>query len=112
MAQPTDELRRDWGLVADMNADGIVSVSDVWLWIKSAFFYPGDVVVFVFGNLSEYSRQFFEITNQSFGGWFSALFSVAAWLLLFKLVSLLARARPRARPLAPYPQVRREPNMK
>jgi hypothetical protein len=31
---------RIWQFAADMNGDGVVTISDVWLWFKWLYFYP------------------------------------------------------------------------
>jgi len=31
---------RQWSFTADMNLDGVVTISDSWLWFKWIFFYP------------------------------------------------------------------------
>ena len=35
---------RQWDFNADMNSDGAVTISDLWLWGKWLYFYPGDLL--------------------------------------------------------------------
>ena len=34
-----------WTFDADMNGDGVVNLSDVWLWVNWLFFAPGDLLL-------------------------------------------------------------------
>jgi hypothetical protein len=34
-----------WKIAWDMNGDGMVTISDVWLWLKWIFFAPGDLLL-------------------------------------------------------------------
>ncbi len=82
---------RQWSFIADMNHDGLVTISDIWLWIKWLFFYPGDVLLQ--GLLSNGMAPFFEITPESFGGWGSGVLSVFAWFYLYVLLCDTIHAR-------------------
>jgi hypothetical protein len=60
-----------------MNFDGRVTITDVWLWVKWLYFYPGDwllsTVMFTsFGD-------FFELSADNFGGGWSFLISLVCW---------------------------------
>jgi len=37
-------MTRQWAFILDMNRDGAVTISDVGLWMKWLFFYPGDFI--------------------------------------------------------------------
>ena len=67
---------RLWGFVADMNFDGSITVSDVWLWIKWFYFYPGDGLVYLLLNKTPSIAGFFEMTISSYGGVFSGVVSL------------------------------------
>lgn len=77
---------RQWGFIADMNFSGAVTISDVWLWIKWLYFYPGDLMVSFFVNKAPSLGQFFEITYQNYGGIFSGIFSFFAWIFIFMII--------------------------
>lgn len=74
-----------WHIYADMNGDGVISVTDVWLWIKWFYFVPGDAIIYVVSNTP--AATFFELGPQSYGNWFSAI--VGAPVLLFEFLIVL-----------------------
>lgn len=66
---------RQWEFISDMDYNGAVTVSDVWLWVKWLYFLPGDFIVRLFleeGTLSTLST-FLEISLASYGGFWSGL---------------------------------------
>ena len=81
---------RQWTFVADMNANGSVTISDVWLWVKWLYFYPGDGLVYFFVNEVPKIGQFFEITYNSYNGVFSGIISFLFWFFTYgKIESML-----------------------
>jgi len=80
---------RQWRFLADMNADGLVTASDVLLWAKWAYFVPGDALIAQFGTTP--LGNFLELTPASFGSATSAALSAALWLLVLGLVVYLPR---------------------
>ena len=64
----------------DMNGDGQVTLSDVWLWLVHVFFLPGDGFVWLMLTSAPGLARFLEIDGGSYGGLFSAIASVAIWL--------------------------------
>lgn len=58
-----------------MNFDGSITISDVWLWIKWFYFYPGDVLVYLLLYKTPSVAGFFEMTFSSYGGVFSGIAS-------------------------------------
>jgi hypothetical protein len=80
---------RQWRFLADMNADGLVTASDVLLWAKWAYFVPGDALIAQFGTTR--LGNFLELTPASFGSATSAGLSAALWLLALGLVLYLPR---------------------
>jgi len=77
---------RLWHFVADMNLDGSFTISDVWLWFKWLYFYPGDGLVYLFLNKTPSIADFFEMTTSSYGGVFSGVVS----LVFFGIVSAVS----------------------
>lgn len=71
---------RDWILKKDMNFDGAFTITDVWLFIKSLYFYPGDYIVK--GLIDTKIGNFFEFSIQDYGGVMSGLVSFLAWVFL------------------------------
>lgn len=81
---------RQWQFIKDMNFDGYVTISDVWLWINWLFFLPGDKIIHYFLTAQDPGiRVFFEITPEFYGGWVSGILSALVWFLAFLLFSLL-----------------------
>jgi len=66
-----------------MNLDGVVTISDSWLWIKWLFFYPGDYLISVFIKKPDDIAIFLELSPTSYGGWGSGVLSIFMWYLLF-----------------------------
>jgi hypothetical protein len=80
---------RQWRFVTDMNADGLVTASDLPLWAKWWYFVPGDAVIAQFGTTK--LGQFLELTPASLGGPTSAAISALLWLAALVLVIYLPR---------------------
>lgn len=74
-------------LVADMNADGVVTISDVGLWMKWVFFWPGDTAVQLIGPTAV--GRFLEITEASLGGWGTGILSLAVWCAVIVIIGIL-----------------------
>jgi hypothetical protein len=74
---------RQWAFIVDMNYSGSFTISDLWLWLKWLYFYPGDTVVyFILKDDKNYLfSQFFEIDYQSYGGVFSGIISFIVWVV-------------------------------
>lgn len=70
---------RLWAFAADMNADGAVTITDVWLWFKWLYFMPGDLLIAMFGPTG--IGRFLELTVSSFGGIGSGILSFTLWML-------------------------------
>lgn len=68
--------------VADANADGIVTITDVVPWCLQAYFLPGDWAIWALGTYLPSVAQFLQLSERNYGGSVSALVSAAAWLLL------------------------------
>lgn len=69
----------------DMNSDGVVTISDLWLFLKFAWLLPSKLIVEIVAGNSRIA-SFFEIdcfTGESGGG---AVFSFFAWFVAFNLV--------------------------
>lgn len=80
---------RQWRFLADMNADGMVTASDLPLWAKWAYFVPGDAFIAQFGTSK--IGQFLELTPASLGSPTSAALSAVLWLLALFVVFYVPR---------------------
>ena len=74
---------RNWAFTADMNYDGIVTISDVWLWFKWLYFYPGDLLLLLTMEFLPSFSAFLEISPENFGGTFSGIIGFFIWFVLF-----------------------------
>jgi hypothetical protein len=72
----------DWRLQvrSDMNLDGVVTISDAWLWAKWAYFLPGDMFALVL--LGTPVGNFLEINITSLEGIGSGVLSFFFWFVL------------------------------
>jgi hypothetical protein len=74
-----------WSFAADMNGDGLVTISDAWLWLKWIFFAPGDLLLLLLMSHGTSVALFFEINPASLYGALSGMFSVFIWLWVIVL---------------------------
>ena len=81
MVKPAWIYFRRWDFVADMNGDGLITISDVSLWFKWLYFYPGDFVISSIG--ASPFGTFLELSEVSFGSFGSGLASLFFWLMIF-----------------------------
>lgn len=77
---------RSWEFTADMNGDLAVTISDVWLWIKWLYFYPGDSLVATILKGLPSVAAFFEMSESSYGGAFAGIVSIPLWFLMLFMV--------------------------
>lgn len=75
--------------VADMNADGAYTISDVWLQVKWIFFAPGDGIICFIGSAPNLA-EFFEISYSSFGNAFSATIGALVWPFAILILYVIA----------------------
>ncbi len=74
---------RQWSFEADMNYDGVITISDTWLWLKWLFSYPGDFVLYLMINKTPNVATFLEVTTNSYGGALSTIISLFFWINLW-----------------------------
>jgi hypothetical protein len=77
---------RQWEFIADMNFDQAITISDVWLWGKWLYFYPGDSIFFLLIDKFPAISSFFEIGYWSYGNFYSGIFSLFLWYLCGQLL--------------------------
>ena len=85
---------RQWSFVADMNYNGLVTISDVWLWFKWLYFYPGDLFIYLSVNSFPSFASFFEISYNDYSGFLSGvvsfvLYSIAISFTISSIISLI-----------------------
>ena len=83
---------RQWGFIADMNYSGAITISDIWLWFKWLYFWPGDHIVNMLVESTHIKPiiSFFEITitYDNYGGLFSGIVSFFIWCILLNLENI------------------------
>ena len=67
---------------SDMNGDGVQTISDIWAVLVLVYHWPGNFVV-------EMVARFFELTEQSCGGWLSFGISTVVWLACYLAIVVL-----------------------
>lgn len=83
-------LARKWVLVdnrflffaPDINLDGKFTISDVTIWSKWIFFYPGDFLAYLLITKWKPVSKFLEISKIPREGWGSGIISLVFWYIL------------------------------
>ena len=78
---------RLWNFVQDMNSDGNINITDITLWVKWLFFYPGDVIIRLLIRKVPNVAIFLEVSFNNYGGIMSGVLSFIIWA--FILVSMI-----------------------
>jgi hypothetical protein len=78
---PSTLFAREWSFIADMNYDHSITISDLWLWFKWLYFYPGDFILSIV--IDTKLGLFFELTKSNYGGYFSGIISIIIWVIIF-----------------------------
>ena len=85
-------MARQWAFIADMNHDGAVTISDVGLWLKWLYFYPGDLLHYSILSLAPGVAQFLELSPSSYGGWGSGIVSAFVWMIVLPMLAIFLAA--------------------
>lgn len=94
LAYCLDDRAEIWFIAYDMNCDGVFTISDVGLWLRWAFFLPGDGLLWLLFKIWPGLATFLELTISDYGGVFSVAFSIAAWLsVLGSILQMLIELR-------------------
>ncbi len=75
-------------LQRDMNGDGVQTISDVWLWVKAAYYWPGNWLIDQMASQPKLV-EFFELNWQSCGGWLSLTISTLCWIFLWIMLAAI-----------------------
>ena len=71
-----------WKIAWDMNGDGVVTISDAWLWLKWIFFAPGDLLLLLLMSYGAPIALFLEINPASMSGMLSGVISAIVWYIV------------------------------
>jgi hypothetical protein len=85
-------MTRQWAFILDMNRDGAVNISDVGLWMKWLFFYPGDLIHSALITLAPGVARLLGLSPESYGGWGAGLLSAYVWFNALPILFLIAAA--------------------
>ncbi|MHA1539298.1 MAG: hypothetical protein ACTSXQ_02355 [Alphaproteobacteria bacterium] len=78
---------RNWNIVTDMNFDGIFTITDIWMLVKSLFYYPGDFILKLLID-TEFGA-FLELNSNFYGGTLSGFISLFIYFYLLPHISSL-----------------------
>jgi hypothetical protein len=81
-----------WNFTWDMNNDGVVTISDAWLWLKWVFFAPGDLLLLLLMKFGTGAAVSLQINPTDLSGWISGLLSAAIWLVFIAIANERAYA--------------------
>lgn len=73
-----------FSFIADMNADGAFTISDIWEWFKWVYFAPGDLIAIFLLDTS--IGNFLEVSWESLSGTGSGVVSLVLWLFLLGIL--------------------------
>jgi len=79
---------RQWAFIADMNHTGSITISDVWLWFKWLYFYPGDYIINLL--IGTDMGRFLEVSYYSYGGILSGIISFIIWIIVLGIIGLMS----------------------
>ena len=81
MPVPADTISKpSERFIADVNADGSLTLSDAGGWLLQAFFLPGDLVLYLVATYVPPAASFLEIDARDYGGFLSGCISAFVWL--------------------------------
>ena len=71
-----------------MNGDGLNTISDLWPFLSAVYNWPGNQVVDL-SMQQPHLAQYFEMSQQSCGGWFAFAVSTLFWLFCLMIIGWL-----------------------
>ncbi len=73
---------KPWEFVADMNSDGVFTMSDIIAIFIQLFFLPGDSLLFLILNYLPKVTELLELSYDNYHGIFTGIVSLIVWVLL------------------------------
>jgi len=77
---------KPWEFVADMNSDGIFTMSDIIEIFIQLFFLPGDSLLFLILNYLPKVTQLLELSYDNYHGMFAGIVSCIVWVFLLPII--------------------------
>jgi hypothetical protein len=77
---------KPWEFVADMNSDGVFTMSDIVEILMQLFFLPGDSLLFLILNYLPKAAELLELSYDNYHGMFGGIVSLIVWVFLLPIV--------------------------
>ena len=77
---------KPWEFVADMNSDGVFTMSDIIEIFIQLFFLPGDSLLFLILNYLPKATEFLELSYDNYHGMFAGIASFIVWVFLLPII--------------------------
>lgn len=77
---------KPWEFVADMNSDGVFTISDIIEIFIQLFFLPGDSLLFLILNYLPKVTELFELSYDDYHGMFAGIVSFIVWVFLIPII--------------------------
>ena len=78
---------KPWEFAADMNLDGIFTISDIMAILIQLFFLPGDSLLFFILNYLPKVTELLELSYDNYHGMFAGIVSFIVWVLLIPIIA-------------------------
>ena len=78
---------KPWKFAADMNLDGIFTISDIMAILIQLFFLPGDSLLFFILNYLPKVTELLELSYDNYHGMFAGIVSFIVWVLLIPIIA-------------------------
>ena len=72
-----------WRFAWDMNADGVFTITDLWLLLAGIFFLPGDTLLLWLLTEAPGVATFLELSTDNYQGFLSGFVSGILWVVAF-----------------------------
>ncbi len=77
---------KPWEFVADMNSDGVFTLSDIIAILIQLFFLPGDSLLFLILNYLPKATRLLELSYDNYHGIFTGIVSFIVWVFLLPVI--------------------------
>ena len=77
---------KPWEFMADMNSDGVFTISDIVEILIQLFFLPGDSLLLLILNYLPKAAQLLELSYDNYHGMFAGIVSFIIWVFLLPII--------------------------
>ena len=78
---------KPWEFVADMNSDGVFTISDIIEIFIQLFFLPGDSLLFLILSYLPKATKLLELSYDNYHGVFAGIVSFIVWVFLIPMIA-------------------------